>query len=44
MKEMLLEISNWFALVICVLLGLIVGGVTLRFLWNCFKFGWNLLG
>jgi hypothetical protein len=44
MKAILLEISNWFALLVVVLLGLIVGGVTLRFLWNCFKFGWNLLG
>ena len=44
MKEILIEASNCFALLIVVLLGLIVGGVTLRFLWNCFKFGWNLLG
>jgi hypothetical protein len=44
MKEILIEASNWFALLVVTLLGLIVGGVVLRFLWNCFKFGWNLLG
>jgi hypothetical protein len=44
MKQILIDISNWVALIVLVFVGLIVSGVVLRFLWNFFQFGWNLLG
>jgi hypothetical protein len=43
-KEILGGIVKWFGVLILFITALVFGGALLRFTWNFFQFGWNLLG
>lgn len=43
-KEILAGMVKWFGVFILFVSLLVCSGLAMRFAWNFFKFGWNLLG
>lgn len=44
MKDVLSGVVRWFGVLVLFVTALVFSGVALRFTWNFFQFGWNLLG